>query len=336
MSFKGYEDFKRYDSKLVLYLQKKSEIKEQKPEIRKKIPNKIKSKIEKGVMHSWSHVFARDKFCDFTIFIGDVEFPCHRFVINACSKFFEALLRSDIKEIIKVSTTVHGISEDIFRLVLGVMYGDSSALTAESMTGVWKAAHKLQIDFLMSACEDFILENMNIKDCFSIYADAHLLQSQKVLKSVLNFMTENFASVAKSENFGELLYEDFVNILLMKNVSVSVDFQIESILKWCVPSKSDDTQGSECRVSKLSNLLQVIQMSKMSKKCLASLLTNKLVQEDTAAVALVNAQAAKKVLECDYDSHRRSQDFFSEGFGEDIDISPLLSPSPHPPKRKQK
>ncbi|KAK0044906.1 kelch-like protein 40b [Biomphalaria pfeifferi] len=85
-------------------------------------------------MLSCSQVFARDKFCDFTIYIGDFEFPCHRFVLNVCSQFFEALLRSDMKETIEMSTTVHGISADIFRLVLDAMYGDSSALTADSMT----------------------------------------------------------------------------------------------------------------------------------------------------------------------------------------------------------
>ncbi|KAI8764656.1 kelch protein 40b, partial [Biomphalaria glabrata] len=281
-----------YDSGLDLDSQENSEIKELKPEIRTEIPDKIKSKIEKGVIGSWNQVFARDKFCDFTIYIGDVEFPCHRFVINACSKIFEFFLRSDRKKTIEMSTL--SISSDIFRLVLDAMYGDSSALTADSMTGVWKAAHKLQIDFLMSACEDFILENINMDNCFSIYADAHLLQSQKVLKSVLNFMTENFCTVAESENFAELLCEDFKNILLMENLSVGVDFQIEAILKWC------DTQYSECEESILSNLLQAIQMSEMSNTCLAGLLTNKLVQEDKAAVALVNAQAAERLSDCKF------------------------------------
>ncbi|XP_055869156.1 kelch-like protein 24 [Biomphalaria glabrata] len=123
-------------------------------------------KIAKDVLNCFSQGSNREMFCDFIVVVEEREFPCHRFVLSACSTFFEALLRSDMKESRQKRVVVKGMSPDIFKLILDVIYSGSDVLTPKTIIEIWKAAHQLQIVFLMSLCEDFIQENLNEANCY--------------------------------------------------------------------------------------------------------------------------------------------------------------------------
>ncbi|KAI8777862.1 kelch protein 40b, partial [Biomphalaria glabrata] len=100
-------------------------------------------KITKDVLNCFSQGSNREMFCDFIVVVEEREFPCHRFVLSACSTFFEALLRSDMKESRQKRVVVKGMSPDIFKLILDVIYSGSDVLTPKTIIEIWKAAHQL-------------------------------------------------------------------------------------------------------------------------------------------------------------------------------------------------
>ncbi|KAI8764651.1 kelch protein 40b [Biomphalaria glabrata] len=262
------------------------------------LKTEINMKLRKGVFKCFGRGPTREMFCDFIVTIEDQEFPCHRFILNACSGFFEAMLRSGMKETQELKARVHGISPNIFKLILDVIYTGSNVLTLENMIDVWKGAHQLQIEFLIEICETFILRNMNSENCFMIYKYAQLLDAAKVNHHVLIYLTRNFITVVQNDKFLKLKYEELLQILKHPLLPVCADFQVEAILKWCTPTGKYNKDYHK-RLANLGNLIQVVNMAKVSTQCLSALLTNNFIQGNRRAVAAINCQAAKVIQKPD-------------------------------------
>ncbi|KAH9491925.1 hypothetical protein Btru_026784 [Bulinus truncatus] len=248
--------------------------------------------IPRMVLNCFSRGSNREMFCDFTVVVDDVEFPCHRFVLNACSGFFEALFRSDMKERQEMRVTVHGVSRNTFQQILDIIYSGSDILTQENVLDLWKAAHQLQMEVLVTICENYVLENINVGNCFEVYLVSQLLTSHRVVEFVANYMRQNFFAVVGTEKFVELQYDDILKILRNQGTNVCVDFQIESILKWC--SEADVTQSS--RLSYLGDLIQAVNLAGATKECLAGLMTNKFILDNKIAITAINRHVAESLM----------------------------------------
>ncbi|KAH9490569.1 Kelch repeat and BTB domain-containing protein A55 [Bulinus truncatus] len=195
--------------------------------VQQDVSKKINPRFQQKVFECFSRGSNRQMFCDFTVMIDNVEFSCHKFVLNACSGFFETLFQFGNSK----KTNIQGISIEIFSLILDAIYSGSDVLTQDNMMEMWNAGHQLQIGFLMSECEDFVLKNINSKNWYTVYCNAESLQSKNVLEFAYSFMVKNFFSVVNSENFIKLQYEDVIKILQNKQLPVCADFRMEAILK---------------------------------------------------------------------------------------------------------
>ncbi|CAL1540200.1 unnamed protein product, partial [Lymnaea stagnalis] len=171
-------------------------------------------------------------FTDFVVHVDDCKFPCHRFVLSACSEFFEALLRCDMRESNEKQATVVGISPSIFRLVLDAMYGSCTALTEDNMLEVWQASNQLQIEFLIEICANFILKLINVKNFWDIYVTAECLDCVQVMNAVKTYLVQNFFEVANSSEFIQISFDVLSRTLPDDNLPVCTDFVVQSILKW--------------------------------------------------------------------------------------------------------
>ncbi|CAL1540202.1 unnamed protein product, partial [Lymnaea stagnalis] len=188
--------------------------------------------VASKVIQCFQKAEARSKFTDFVVLVDDLKFPCHRFVLSSCSGFFEALLRSDMREKYERQATVIGITPAAFQLVLDAMYGNCAALTEDNILEVWHASNQLQIEFLIEICETHILKSINVNNYWDIYVNAECLDSVKVMGAVKNYMVQNFFQVASSGEFRKIYFEDFLEILRSDKLPVCTDFIVESILKW--------------------------------------------------------------------------------------------------------
>ncbi|KAH9490567.1 hypothetical protein Btru_034132 [Bulinus truncatus] len=192
-----------------------------------------RSKIALGVLSCFSLGSNREMFCDFTVAIDDFEFPCHRFVLNACSGFFEGMFRCDMRESREMRVILQGMSPDIFRLILDVLYGGCDVVNAENVIQMWHAANQLQISFLIAMYENFVMENNTASNFYETYKHGQDLCSTKVIEFIFNFIAENFYAVTNSESFTLIKYEDLLQLLGDMRVKECCDFQIDAILKWC-------------------------------------------------------------------------------------------------------
>ncbi|XP_059138900.1 kelch-like protein 40b [Physella acuta] len=268
-----------------------------------------------------------ENYTDFTVKVGDFQFSCHKFVLSSGSGFFEALLRSDIKEKSESCCTIEGISPEIFGLILDVIYKGTLVLDEENMVEMWRASNQLQIEFLDSVCQIFVSENLTLKNYCRIYAAAKLLNSFGVLAKVKKFVVKNYPRVVGSDVFMEFPFEDFKDLL--KNFRIVEDFVVSSILKWSYSDDSyltpepdkcirklrvdqadsglynslckkvdDGTEEGEkmsLRRSYLGQLFAAISLKDISTACLSKLMKNKFVINNTVAFTLVLKQANSRL-----------------------------------------
>ncbi|XP_059157810.1 kelch-like protein 41 [Physella acuta] len=267
-----------------------------------------------------------DSFTDFTVNVGDFQFDCHKFILSSCSGFFNALLRTDMKEKSESSCTLVGISPDIFDLILDVLYKGKKVLNEENMLAMWHASNQLQIEFLISACEKFVKNNTTLENFCDVYQAAKLLDSAVVIAKVKELLTENFSEIAESNDLTQLTYDDFSD-LLENILFFNADLVVDLVLKWTcsddsfltpVPYNSNgktstfltETDSARCRKivtstndnknttlrrSYLGQLLAIIPLKNTSNACLTSLMNNRFVMENIDAITIVNKLAASRV-----------------------------------------
>ncbi|XP_059159466.1 kelch-like protein 40 [Physella acuta] len=262
-----------------------------------------------------------ETFPDFTVIVSDFQFNCHRFVLSSCSGFFEALMRTDMKEKAESICTLKDISPETFGLILDVLYKGKNVLNKENMLELWKAANQLQINLLITACKKCVKKNITIENCINVLKTAELLQSLSVIAKVKNVMVTSYFDLVYSDNFKQVSLDELVEILQNDQLKVCPDFCVTSVMMWASaedyshlpPIKSIDefcqrkwTQNSTYnyikdsgsatyRRSRLDKLLSVIQLQWASKECLSMLMSNEFIIGNKNAIYLVNRIAAARL-----------------------------------------
>ncbi|KAK6963049.1 kelch-like protein 28 [Biomphalaria glabrata] len=193
----------------------------------------IKREVAYGIVTGLSTFLKCEELQDFVVTLGTTKFGCHRFLLAACSGFFRALFRSGMKETESKCVTVEDISSETFELILETLYTGHGVLTNDNVIDIWRAAHQLQITFLMTECEEFIIRSLSLENYFDYYQTGKLLSSQPVTKAAWWFMLKNFNSFVKTDAFLELSISELLNLVRSQKLVVDSENDVMmAILKW--------------------------------------------------------------------------------------------------------
>ncbi|XP_059171634.1 kelch-like protein 40a [Physella acuta] len=172
-------------------------------------------------------------FLDFTVKVDDVSLQCHRIFLAASSHFFRALLMSDMKEAKEGCVTINGISLKTFQHILKSMYTGKVPLTTDNFIDIWQAADQLQIDFIVTHCEDFATKAISVENIESVINTAKAFKSEKVLDALKSFMLNNFRILMNDKPIMELEVKDFNELIDSRDLKVeNEDWVIQTVLKW--------------------------------------------------------------------------------------------------------
>ncbi|CAL1541138.1 unnamed protein product [Lymnaea stagnalis] len=81
-----------------------------------------------------------------------MEFHCHKFILSACSSFFNGLLRAEMRESLENRAVLKSMSKETFAVVINAVYKVENGLTKENIIQVWQAICFLDISFLIEMC----------------------------------------------------------------------------------------------------------------------------------------------------------------------------------------
>ncbi len=82
-------------------------------------------------------------FCDVVIRAGDHDFPVHRCVLSAVSRYFKAMFTTSLSESSQDCVTLNGISPAILDLLFGYAYTAEVKITKNNVQNLLAAANLL-------------------------------------------------------------------------------------------------------------------------------------------------------------------------------------------------
>uniref|UniRef100_A0A2C9M594 BTB domain-containing protein n=1 Tax=Biomphalaria glabrata TaxID=6526 RepID=A0A2C9M594_BIOGL len=193
----------------------------------------IKREVAYGIVQSLSDFWKCEELQDFTVTVGNTKFRCHRFLMAACSGFFRGLFRSGMKETESNCVTVEDISSETFELILETLYTGRGVLTNGNVNDIWRAAHQLQIIFLITECENFVIKSLSLESYIDYFQIGKVLNSETVTKTIFSFILNNASSFFKTHFFLELPFKDVLNLVKNQNLKVHSENDVnKAILKW--------------------------------------------------------------------------------------------------------
>uniref|UniRef100_A0A2C9M7U3 BTB domain-containing protein n=1 Tax=Biomphalaria glabrata TaxID=6526 RepID=A0A2C9M7U3_BIOGL len=193
----------------------------------------IKREMAFGIVQGLGDIWKCQELQDFTVTLGDTQYGCHRLLLAACSIYFRGLFRSGMKETESNCVTVEDISSETFELILETLYTGHSVLTNDNVIDIWRAAHRLQIEFLVKECENFVIKTMSLENYIDYFKVGRLFNSNAVVDVAWMFMLKNFTSFSKEHFFLELPLSDVLRLVESQSlVAKSEDNVIKAIMKW--------------------------------------------------------------------------------------------------------
>uniref|UniRef100_A0A2C9KGY9 BTB domain-containing protein n=1 Tax=Biomphalaria glabrata TaxID=6526 RepID=A0A2C9KGY9_BIOGL len=209
----------------------------------------IKREVAYGIVQGLSDFWKCSELQDFTVTIGKTQYGCHRLLLAACSGFFRGLFRSGMKETELRCATVEDISNKTFELILETLYTGRGVLTNDNVIDIWRAAHQLQITFLIQDIEEFIIKTLSFENYVDYFVNSRLLNSETVSQTVWSFILKNSNDFFRTNCFNELPLSDVLNVIRSQDlVAESEDDVINAILRWVEFTSVKDHGGTNQNV----------------------------------------------------------------------------------------
>ncbi|KAI8770738.1 kelch protein 28 [Biomphalaria glabrata] len=204
----------------------------------------IKREVAHGIVQGLSDFWKCEELQDFTVILTRTKFGCHKFLLAACSGFFRGLFRSGMKETELNCVTLEDISSETFDLILETLYTGHGVLTKENVIDIWRAAHQLQIIFLITECENFVIKSLSLENYIDYFQTSRFLNSETVSKTVWSFILKNANSFFTTTFFLELPLSDVLNLVKSQHLEVNSENDvIKAILKWTECKSNLENQG---------------------------------------------------------------------------------------------
>ena len=235
----------------------------------------------------------KESFFDVTVAVKDKEFKAHRLVLAAASPFFLSLLVSDMREgkeqfiRIELEEATGSVMEEVLKYI----YTGNVAVTKENAHDLVAVADYLLLPGMKTLACDVLEENITIENCIFNYYFANKYQCLVFMEESSEFITSNFSSVMKTDDFLKLDIAQVMKWVSSDDVTVSSEEEIfKGIVKWVSQKKSE-------RESNFAELLSQVRLKSVSRK----FLFNELVNEELVATSKETLNLVLRSMECIFD-----------------------------------
>lgn len=222
-------------------------------------------------------------FTDVLLHAGNRTFPCHRAVLAACSRYFEAMFSGGLKESqdseVNFDNSIH---PEVLELLLDYAYSSRVIINEENAESLLEAGDMLEFQDIRDACAEFLEKNLHPTNCLGmlLLSDAH--QCTKLYELSWRMCLSNFQTIRKNEDFLQLPQDMVVQLLSSEELETEDERLVyESAINWI----SYDLKKRYCY---LPELLQTVRLA---------LLPAIYLMENVAMEELITKQRKSKARE---------------------------------------
>ncbi|XP_072725624.1 kelch-like protein 25 isoform X2 [Ciconia boyciana] len=247
-----------------------------------------------------SHLNTLRKHCmftDVTLWAGNRSFPCHRAVLAASSRYFEAMFSNGLRESLDDEVNFHdSLHPEVLELLLDFAYSSRIIINEENAESLLEAGDMLQFHDVRDAAAEFLEKNLYPSNCLGmmLLSDAH--QCRRLYELSWRMCLVNFETVHKSEDFNNLSKDTLLDLISSDELEIEDEEKVfKAVIQW-VKYDLDE------RKAYLPELLRNVRLALLPSECLKEALACEdliMVDERNKLVLDEAIQCKKKILQHD-------------------------------------
>ncbi|OWF37866.1 kelch-like protein 24 [Mizuhopecten yessoensis] len=200
--------------------------------------------VRDTLMQGIQEYYEANRYTDVIVQVGDQSFHCHRIVLSAVSKFFDAMYSSGMRESREDRVRLKDITPPVFKLVISYVYKDTDVLTEHTAEDLFKTSSLLQIDSLLTKCETFMENKMNSENCLGVWKLARAFHNTNLEAKCWTYIQKRFEEIRLTDEFVRLELDELCEIIKEDDLAVIREENVcDAVLRWV------DAEEDERRVS---------------------------------------------------------------------------------------
>ncbi|XP_050397008.1 kelch-like protein 26 [Patella vulgata] len=179
------------------------------------------------------HLRDKCQLFDMILTVGEEDLPVHRVVLASCSEYFRAMFTDGLKESKQECIILNGVTATGMRNLIDFAYTSKINIDTENVYDVLGAANHVQILPVLTACEDFLKQHLDLNNCIDVMNVAELYSLQPLYQVAQQYISKNWSTFALSNDFLKLSVQE-LSILLSSHfpVDCSEYLILSSVLDW--------------------------------------------------------------------------------------------------------
>ncbi|CAC5383801.1 unnamed protein product [Mytilus coruscus] len=224
---------------------------------------------------------------DITILIQKQKFFCHKVILAAFSAYFDAMFSSKLSELYQDEVIIHDVDKKTFSKILDFMYTGEITVTIQNVQDLMSTSSYLQIPFLQTQCERFMVRHIEIDNCIDVVKLGDAVGSDYLMSKGISFVCRHFSTVSNNKEFLTLTKIMINRILQNDQINAENEYTILKVLLLWIKYQKDKVE--------ITDLMKNVRLSLLSETALEETLENPLVKKDRNCVQLVNDVIKNKI-----------------------------------------
>jgi hypothetical protein len=173
------------------------------------------------VLNGIDVLWRQNILCDVLIICQGRTFDAHRLLLVTCCDYFYNVFVDQLYDGKEVDISHLGIDASIFQNILLCLYTERLCLSEDSVEETLEAAFRLGLFLIQDTCEEFFIENTNMKNCLKMLERASKFNLVKLADKCLEIVAKYFKVISKRSRFKELPLKQIVSLLKVCEVLLS-------------------------------------------------------------------------------------------------------------------
>ncbi|XP_064476513.1 kelch-like protein 2 [Ornithodoros turicata] len=212
--------------------------------------NELGEYIHKDKKHS-NHVLAglnalrlEGSFCDVSLSVDDIDYPCHRVVLSSCSRYFKAMFSNEMSERSQSRIVINGVDSETLRQLIEYAYTSQVGISRANVQSLLSASNLLDVSSVREACCSYLEHHMDETNCLGIHSFAEVHSCMELQEKAKVFACQYFADVIRQDEFLNLSSSKLIEFLSSDALEVDKEEHIfEAVLLWV--NHSPDARNKE-------------------------------------------------------------------------------------------
>lgn len=185
------------------------------------------------LFHRIRTLYEEQRYTDIVVKVENQSFPCHKIILSAASRYFDAMFSTNMKESKMDEIYLHDLKAHIFKDILAFIYHSEDIIKHETAEELLRSASMLQIVNLQNKCEQFMYNNIDADNCVGLWKLSKHSHYTNLMEKSFPCILRNFQEVCDHEEFLLLEKDDLITIMKDNDLRINDEVVVcDAVFRW--------------------------------------------------------------------------------------------------------